>query len=100
MINYKYPNAIIALGNAFNQKEVNKMKLQPLHTENELPLILPAKTVAKVLGISLPFCYELFRSDDFPAFRISTRWVVTRDALFEWLDKQSHRNKSDFIRKV
>ena len=100
MINYKYSNAIITLGNAFNQKEVNKMKLQPLHTENELPLILPAKTVAKVLGISLPFCYELFRSDDFPAFRISTRWVVTRDALFEWLDKQSHRNKSDFIRKV
>ena len=76
------------------------MKLQPLHTENELPLILPAKTVAKVLRISLPFSYELFRSDDFPAFRISTRWVVTRDALFEWLDKQSHRNKSDFIRKV
>ena len=100
MINYKYSNAIITLGNAFSQKEVNKMKLQPLHTENELPLILPAKTVAKVLGISLPFCYELFRSDDFPAFRISTRWVVTRDALFEWLDKQSHRNKSDFIRKV
>ena len=80
--------------------EVNKMNQQILHTENELPLILPAKTVAKVLGISLPFCYELFRSDDFPAFRISTRWVVTRDALFEWLDKQSHRNKSDFIRKV
>lgn len=76
------------------------MNQQILHTENELPLILPAKTVAKVLGISLPFCYELFRSDDFPAFRISTRWVVTRDALFEWLDKQAHRNKSDFIRKV
>ena len=76
------------------------MKLQPLHTENELPLILPAKTVATALGISLPLCYELFRSDDFPAFRISTRWVVTRDALFEWLDKQAHRNKSDFIRKV
>ena len=75
------------------------MTQKPYH-ENELPMILSPKLVAEVLGISLPFCYELFRSDDFPAFRISTRWVVTRDALFEWLDKQSHRNKSDFIRKV
>ena len=75
------------------------MTQKPYH-ENELPMILSPKLVAEVLRISLPFCYELFRSDDFPAFRISTRWVVTRDALFEWLDKQSHRNKSDFIRKV
>ena len=75
------------------------MTQKPYH-ENELPMILSPKLVAEVLGISLPFCYELFRSDGFPAFRISTRWVVTRDALFEWLDKQSHRNKSDFIRKV
>ena len=75
------------------------MTQKPYH-ENELPMILSPKLVAEVLGISLPFCYELFRSDDFPAFRISTRWVVTRGALFEWLDKQSHRNKSDFIRKV
>ena len=75
------------------------MTQKPYH-ENELPMILSPKLVAAVLGISLPFSYELFRSDDFPAFRISTRWVVTRDALFEWLDKQSHRNKSDFIRKV
>ena len=67
------------------------MTQKPYH-ENELPMILSPKLVA--------FCYELFRSDDFPAFRISTRWVVTRDALFEWLDKQSHRNKNDFIRKV
>ena len=75
------------------------MTQKPYH-ENELPMILSPKLVAEVLRISLPFSYELFRSDDFPAFRISTRWVVTRDALFEWLDKQSHRNKSDFIRKV
>lgn len=75
------------------------MKQKSYH-ENELPLILPPKIVAEVLGISLPFCYELFRSDDFPAFRINKRWVVLRDALFEWLDKQSHRSKNDFIRKV
>ena len=75
------------------------MTQKPYH-ENELPLILSPKLVAEVLGISLPFCYDLFRSDGFPAFKINTRWVVLRDALFEWLDKQSHRNKNDFIRKV
>ena len=58
------------------------MNQKLLYTENELPLILPAKTVAKVLGISLPFCYELFRSDDFPAFRmIFRRFVSVRDGL-------------------
>ena len=73
---------------------------QKFYHESELPMILPPKVVAELLGISLPFCYDLLRSDEFPGFRINKRWVVTRDALFEWLDKQSHRNKSDFIRKV
>ena len=53
------------------------MNQKLLHTENELPLILPAKTVAKVLGISLPFCYELFRSDGF-AMSCSGRMIFRR----------------------
>lgn len=75
------------------------MKELVLHKEN-LPYVLNPKEVASILGISLPFCYELFRSEDFPAFRISKRWVVQRDSFFEWINTQSKKDKSCFIKRV
>ena len=44
---------------------------QKIYHESELPMILPPKVVSELLGISLPFCYDLFRSDEFPGFRIT-----------------------------
>lgn len=55
----------------------------------DLPLVLSVKHISEILGLSLPFCYELFRSKDFPSIRIAKRWVVKKDQFFEWLDKQS-----------
>lgn len=31
----------------------------------ELPLVLSVKQVAEILGVSVPFCYELFRTKVF-----------------------------------
>lgn len=60
----------------------------------ELPLVLSVKQVSEILGISLPFCYELFRSKGFPSIRISKRWVVKKDQFFQWLDNQVEIQKN------
>ena len=52
---------------------------------DELPLMLNAKDVSEVLGLSLAGTYELMREKDFPAKRIGKRIIVPRDEFLEWL---------------
>ncbi len=52
---------------------------------DELPLVLNAKDVSEVLGLSLAGTYELMREKDFPAKRIGKRIIVPRDEFLEWL---------------
>ena len=52
---------------------------------DELPLVLNAKDVSEVLGLSLSGTYELMREKDFPAKRIGKRIIVPRDEFLEWL---------------
>lgn len=58
---------------------------------DELPLVLNAKDVADILGISLTAAYRLFDRKDFPTIRTGMRRkLVSRDAFFDWLKRQ-HR---------
>lgn len=59
------------------------------HSFEELPVILNMKEVADVLGISESSAYDLCRTHDFPSFRVGNRILVKRDALVEWVDRQS-----------
>ena len=52
----------------------------------ELPLFLNAKTLAKLLGVSVSSCYELMHEKDFPAIRIGSRLVVPKEKLQLWID--------------
>ena len=52
---------------------------------DELPLVLNAKDVSEVLGLSLAGTYELMREKDFPAKRIGKRIIIPRDEFLEWL---------------
>lgn len=61
------------------------MKKSAYKNYDELPLVLNAKEVAKVLGLSRAGTYELMRQKDFPAKRIGKRIIVTRDEFLEWL---------------
>lgn len=55
-----------------------------------LPVMLTAADVAKILGLSKPTTYELFNRADFPSVRVSERrLIVGKDKLQEWLDKQA-----------
>lgn len=56
---------------------------------DELPLVLNAKDVADILGISLTATYRLFDREDFPTIRTGMRRkLVSREAFFDWLKQQ------------
>ena len=61
------------------------MKKSAYKNYDELPLVLNAKDVSEVLGLSLAGTYELMREKDFPAKRIGKRIIVPRDEFLEWL---------------
>ena len=53
---------------------------------DELPLMLNVVQVAAVLGISRAGAYELVHSEGFPALKIGSRIVVSKEKLREWID--------------
>lgn len=56
---------------------------------DELPLVLNARDVADVLGISLAAAYRMFDRYDFPTIRTGMRRkLVSREAFFDWLKQQ------------
>ena len=53
---------------------------------DQLPLILNAEDVAKILGISKSAVYGLFHMSGFPTLRVGKRMLVPRDRFIAWLD--------------
>ena len=53
----------------------------------DLPFSLKAEEVAIVLGISRAGAYNLIKSKGFPCIKIGGRYVVPKDKLLEWIDK-------------
>lgn len=64
------------------------------HTSHEsLPIVLQAKDVQAILGISKGKAYELMNSVDFPTIFIGKRMVVPKDAFFDWLNDDKRKIK-------
>ena len=61
-------------------------------TEQMDPLAVSAPEAARLLGISKPKVYELMNRDDFPAFRIGGRTLISVEGLREWVRAQSNKN--------
>lgn len=55
----------------------------------ELPLVLNASDVSKVLNVCRSKSYELMNSTGFPAKRIGKKLIVTKFSFLKWLDDQS-----------
>ena len=62
----------------------------PYTSYDQLPLVLNAEQVAKLLGLSRAGTYALFHQENFPCIRINKRMLVERDKLLAWLEEQSH----------
>ena len=51
---------------------------------DELPLVLNAKAVAKILGVSPSSGYELMHEPGFPVLRVGNRLVVPKEQFIQW----------------
>ena len=56
---------------------------------DQLPLVLNAVQLARVLGISRSNAYALLHSKDFPTLRIGKRMAVSKEKLLEWLERNA-----------
>ena len=54
----------------------------------DLPLLLGANDLIRILGLSRTNIYYLLRADNFPTITIGKRKMVRKDKFIEWLDKQ------------
>ncbi len=67
--------------------------MEQYYSWEELPLILSAKDVQEILGISKGKTYELMNAKDFPTIYLNKRMVVSRDAFREWLNQDKRKIK-------
>ena len=63
------------------------------YSTNNLPLVLQARDVQAILGISKGKAYELMNSVDFPTIFIGKRMVVPKDAFLDWLNNDKRKIK-------
>ena len=59
-----------------------------------LPPLLTTQELAKVLGVSVSFCYTLVKSKGFPSFRIGKKWIIATDKLMEWINLQASSDEN------
>lgn len=62
-------------------------------SKEELPLVLNAKDIQSILGISKGKTYELMNSKDFPTIYLNRRMVVSKESFFEWLNQDKRKIK-------
>jgi len=56
---------------------------------DEMPVTLNADEMAEVLHISRARAYQLLHRADFPTLKIGKRLLVTKDALRDWMQKNT-----------
>ena len=61
------------------------MKESVYKNYDELPLMLNADTLAKVLGVAPSSAYELMHEKGFPVLKVGNRLVVPKQAFIEWV---------------
>lgn len=64
------------------------MKTECKHFD-ELPAMLTATELAGALGISKAGAYTLIHSKGFPTLRIGKRFMVPKDKLTVWIDRNT-----------
>ena len=56
---------------------------------DQLPLILNAEDIARLLRISRSGAYALMDSEDFPTTSIGIRKTARKEKVLEWLDRHT-----------
>jgi len=66
------------------------MKESVYKSYDELPLMLNAETLAKVLGVAPSSAYELMHEKDFPTLKIGNRLVIPKEDFITVLEIIHH----------
>ena len=61
------------------------MKESVYKSYDELPLMLNAETLAKVLGVAPSSAYELMHEEGFPTLKIGNRLVIPKEDFVAWV---------------
>ena len=48
----------------------------------------PLAVSARLLGVSKPTVYQMMNREDFPAFKVGARTLISVEGLREWIRKQ------------
>lgn len=56
-------------------------------------LTLSITEAAKALGVSRPTMYQIINREDFPAFRLGSRVLISRELLAEWVKRQAEKEE-------
>ncbi len=65
------------------------MKESKYKSYDDLPLVLNAELVAKVLGVSPSSGYELMHEAGFPTLRIGSRMVVPKEKFVQRVEEHT-----------
>ena len=52
------------------------------------PLAVSTSEAARLLGVSRPTLYQYIGRDDFPAFRVGGRVLISVEGLKRWVERQ------------
>ena len=52
------------------------------------PLAVSAPEAARLLGVSKTTVYQMMNREDFPAFKVGARTLISVEGLREWIRKQ------------
>ena len=55
------------------------------------PLAVSAPEAARLLGVSKPTVYQMMNREDFPAFKVGARTLISVEVLREWIRKQVNK---------
>lgn len=58
-------------------------------TEAMEPLAVSAPEAARLLGVSKPTIYKYMNREDFPAFKLGGRTLISVEGLRVWVQKQT-----------
>lgn len=61
--------------------------LEEIEFQEEYPPIMTAKSVQYMFGIGKNKIYELLGNGDLKGFRIGRDWRITRESVYEYINK-------------
>jgi predicted DNA-binding transcriptional regulator AlpA len=69
-----------------NEKETGSTTINDDYLK--YPIVLNAKHVSEIIGISLRRAYEIMDWNEFPSFKVGSRKFVNRESFFDWMAKK------------